>query len=67
VGSDEGNLDVRIAVFDRLSDADVAREARRAGEKNEQFVILTGADGPFRGNVVGGASSNRAPSSMPVG
>ena len=52
VGSDEGNLDVRIAVFDRLSDADVAREARRAGEKNEQFVILTGADGLFRGNVV---------------
>ena len=52
VGSDESDLDVRIAVFDGLSYADVARESRSACEQHEQFVVLAGSDRFFRCDVV---------------
>src|SRR5208282_3216444 len=52
VGSDESDLDARVAVFDGFSDADVAGEARSAGEQYEQFVVLAGADRLFRRDVV---------------
>ena len=52
VRSDEGDLDVRIAVFDGLGDADIAGKSRRAGEQHEQFVVLAGADRFFRRDVV---------------
>src|SRR5258708_22105122 len=62
MGSDESDLDVRIAVFDGLSDADVARKSRRAREQYEEFVVLAGADRFFRCDVMWrGVQQARAP------
>ena len=49
---DERNLDVRVGVLDRLRQQDVPRESGRAGEQDQELVVLADADGLFRGNVV---------------
>ena len=51
--SHKRNFDVRIGVFNRFGQADVAGESRRAGEQDQQLVVLAGTDSLFRRDVVG--------------